>query len=321
MRVNRRFLYWGVVLMAIGGVLVVADLTAVDTTTLTDLIRLWPLAIVAIGVSLLARRTRLALPALLAAALIPGLVMGAAFAVAPRYAGHCGARGDVSNVASQSGTFDGPATISIRGGCGVLDVSTAAGDELVVRRRKLGRAPAHDRRDADLARDQRLRQGPEPPRRRPRRAGTSSCRRATSRAWSSSSRPATVTSTWRTPGWATCRSPRTRGRAVVDASGAASLRSVTGAVNVGAMSLDLPATNDFTGSFTGRAGKLDLCTAPGLGLRVTSSDTGGNVSVAGLDIDSGQWESSDYRTAPHRADLTVHVKFGAVDINPIGGCK
>ena len=128
MRVNRRFLYWGVVLMAIGGVLVVADLTAVDTTTLTDLIRLWPLAIVAIGVSLLARRTRLALPALLAAALIPGLVMGAAFAVAPRYAGHCGARGDVANFASQNGTFDGPATISIRGGCGVLDVSTAAGD-------------------------------------------------------------------------------------------------------------------------------------------------------------------------------------------------
>ena len=67
MRVNRRFLYWGVVLMAIGGVLVVADLTAVDTTTLTGLIRLWPIAIVAIGVSLLARRTRLALPALLAA--------------------------------------------------------------------------------------------------------------------------------------------------------------------------------------------------------------------------------------------------------------
>ena len=31
MRVNRRFLYWGVVLLAIGGVLVVADLTAVDT--------------------------------------------------------------------------------------------------------------------------------------------------------------------------------------------------------------------------------------------------------------------------------------------------
>ena len=44
-RVNRRFLYWGVVLSAIGGVLVAADLGAVDTPTLTDALRLWPLAV------------------------------------------------------------------------------------------------------------------------------------------------------------------------------------------------------------------------------------------------------------------------------------
>ena len=321
MRVNRRFLYWGVVLMAIGGVLVVADLTAVDTTTLTDLIRLWPLAIVAIGVSLLARRTRLALPALLAAALIPGLVMGAAFAVAPRYAGHCGARGDVAKrrVAERH----------VRRAGDDLDPGRLRRPRrldrgrrrLVVRRRELGRAPAHDRRDADLARDQRLRQGPEPPRRRPRRVEPRPARRA-----SIASLELVVTTGDGHVDLADARLgdvalTANAGRAVVDASGAASLRSVTGAVNVGAMSLDLPATSDFTGSFRVGAGKLDLCTAPGLGLRVTSSNTGGNVSVAGLDIDSGQWESSDYRTAPHRADLTVHVTFGAVDINPIGGCK
>ena len=151
--------------------------------------------------------------------------------------------------------------------------------------------------------------------------GTSSCRRATSRAWSSSSRPATGDVDLADARLGDVSLTANAGRAVVDASGAAALRSVTGVVNVGAMSLDLPATSDFTGSFTVGAGKLDLCTAPGLGLRVIASDTGGNVSSRGLDIDSGQWESSDYRTAPHRADLTVHVTFGAVDINPIGGCK
>jgi hypothetical protein len=319
MRVNRRFLYWGVVLIAIGGVLVVADLTAVDTTTLTDLIRLWPLAIVAIGVSLLARRTRLALPALLAAALIPGLVMGAAFAVVPRYAGHCGARGDVANVASQSGTFDGPATS--RSGAAAASSTSRLRPATAGRSTPRARpCSGRDRRDADLARDQRLRQGPEPPRWGPRRVDlvlpTSDIASlelvvttGDGRADLAGARLGDVSLT------------ANAGRAVVDASGAASLRSVTGVVNVGAMSLDLPATSDFTGSFTVGAGKLDLCTAPGLGLRVTSSDTGGNVSVAGLDIDSGQWESSDYRTAPHRADLTVHVTFGAVDINPIGGCK
>ena len=320
MRVNRRFLYWGVVLMAIGGVLVVADLTAVDTTTLTGLIRLWPIAIVAIGVSLLARRTRLALPALLAAALIPGLVMGAAFAVAPRYAGHCGARGDVANVASQSGTFDGPATVSIRGGCGVLDVSTAAGDGW----------------SFDAASSAVLRPTIEA-------TPTSLAINASGRAlnlldggrdaWnlalptSDIARLELIVTTG--DGHVDLADARlgdvalttNAGRAVVDASRAASLRSVTGVVNVGAMSLDLPATSDFTGSFSVRAGKLDLCTAPGLGLRVTAQDTGGNVSVEDEDINGGVWQSADYSTARHRADISVHVTFGAVDINPIGGCK
>ena len=92
MRVNRRFLFWGVLLVAIGGVLVAADLGAIDTSILADVIRLWPLAIIAIGVSVILRRTTFSLPAILAAALIPGLVVGAAFAVAPRFAGACGVR-------------------------------------------------------------------------------------------------------------------------------------------------------------------------------------------------------------------------------------
>jgi len=108
---------------------------------------------------------------------------------------------------------------------------------------------------------------------------------------------------------------------VVDASDAASLQSVSGVVNVGAMSLDLPASSDFSGSFNVGAGKLDVCTAPGLGLRVSARSTGGNIEVEGLSIDNAEWQSSNYETAPHRADLNVRVTFGAIDINPIGGCK
>jgi len=46
------------------------------------------------------------------------------------------------------------------------------------------------------------------------------------------------------------------------------------------------------------------------------------VSVGGLDqAGSGTWQSANFDTATHRATLSVHVTFGAVDINPIGGCK
>ena len=128
MRVNRRFLYWGIFLVAIGGVLVAADLRAVDTATLTDTLRLWPLAVIAIGLSLVLRRTRLSLPGLLLAAAVPGLVVGGALAVAPRFVGDCGARGEPASVATTQGTFAGPATVSVRSGCGSLNVKTAPGN-------------------------------------------------------------------------------------------------------------------------------------------------------------------------------------------------
>src|SRR6185436_16950624 len=123
MRVNRRFLFWGVLLVATGGVLVAADLGAIDSSILADVIRLWPLALIAIGVSVVLRRTRFSLPATLVAALIPGLVVGATFALAPRIAGSCGIRGDVATVSTEQGTFDGPARISVRSGCGVLHLT------------------------------------------------------------------------------------------------------------------------------------------------------------------------------------------------------
>jgi hypothetical protein len=127
MRVNRRLLYFGVFLAAIGGVLVVADLRAVDTATIADALRLWPLAIVAIGVGLVLRRTQFSLAGGMLAAAVPGLIVGGGFAAAPRFAVDCGTDGVPSNVATHEGVFDGPARVSVATGCGVLVVDTAPG--------------------------------------------------------------------------------------------------------------------------------------------------------------------------------------------------
>jgi hypothetical protein len=320
MRVNRRLLYWGVVLVAIGGVLVAADLGAIDTAALTDALRLWPLAVVAIGLSLVLRRTRFSLPALLAAALIPGLVVGAAFAVAPRFAGNCGARGDVAGVAADEGAFVGPATVVVRSGCGVLHVSTASGNawsfeagstsqvrpDVVSSDRALTiKGSGNGLNLLDASRDEWNLTLP--------RSDLTSLTLAVT----TGDARADLSGAWIGDLSLTANAARM----TVDASAAASVRTVSGVVNAGAMSLSLPASSDITGSLKVGAGKLDICTAPGLGLRVTSRDTGGSVSVAGLEQTGSVWESDDYRTAPHRADLNVHVTFGAVDINPIGECE
>src|SRR3954454_22821496 len=127
MRVNRRFLFSGVFLVAVGGVLVAVDLGVIDAANLEQVLLLWPVAVLAIGVGIVSRRTQLGLPAGMVAAAAPGL-LGGALAVGPRLAADCGVRGDVASLPVQQGTFDGAADVSISSGCGSLTVSTEPGN-------------------------------------------------------------------------------------------------------------------------------------------------------------------------------------------------
>ena len=47
MRVNRKLLFVGTFLLAIGGVIVAVQLDLIDTDALASALRLWPLAVVA----------------------------------------------------------------------------------------------------------------------------------------------------------------------------------------------------------------------------------------------------------------------------------
>ena len=114
MRVNRPFLYSGVFLVAIGGVLVAANLDAIGTADLADMLRLWPLAVIALGLGVVLRRSQFGVASGLLAAALPGLLLGSALGMAPRFAGDCGARGEPVSVANEHGSFvGGPATITM----------------------------------------------------------------------------------------------------------------------------------------------------------------------------------------------------------------
>src|SRR3990170_1091857 len=122
MRVNRTLLYSGIFLVAIGAVVVAADIGGVRTEVLVDALRLWPLAVIAIGLGLVLRRTRVSLAGGMLAAAAPGLLLGGAFAVVPRVGNFCGLGDDLVPVATQQGTFGEATTVSITLGCGSLDV-------------------------------------------------------------------------------------------------------------------------------------------------------------------------------------------------------
>ena len=319
MRVNGRFLFWGIFLVAIGGVLVASDLRVVDTAALSDLLRLWPLAVVAIGVSLVLRRTELRIPALVIAAAIPGLVLGAAFAVGPRFAGDCGTRAEVASRATTQGTFDGPATVTVRSACGSLDVNTAPGNAWQLEAGNTeGRTPAVEASVRSLSID----------------AGADhevSFLDAGRDAWdltlptSDLGRLSLVVTAGHgridLPGAHVGELALTANAAAIDVdASAASISELSAVINVGSLSIRLPADGDLTGSLRVGAGDLRICAPPELGLRVTSKGVSDQVMVNGLRQTTSEWQSPDYASATHHADLSVSSTFGAVEIDPIGGC-
>ena len=320
MRVHHRFLYVGIFLLAIGGVIVAADLGAIDTPTLTDALRLWPLALVAIGLSLVLRRTRAVLPLVIVAAALPGLVLGAAFAVVPRFAGDCGARGDAQVVATPQGTFEGPATVVVRGGCGSVSVTTAPGNGWRLdARNTAGRAPTVDSSPGSLSIDGRADHGPNV-----LDAGrddwdltlpTSEIDRVSLVLFAGDAHV-------RLPGAQIDRLALTANAADidVDASGA-SVGELSGVINVGSLSIRLPSAGDLVGSVRVGGGELRICSAAGSGLRITAKGQPRQFLVEGLQQHASEWQSSDYASATHRADLSVNVNFGVIEIDPIGGCE
>jgi hypothetical protein len=319
MRVNRRLLSWGIFLLALGGVLVAADLRTIDTALLADLVRLWPLALLAVGFGLVLRKTRLGLPLVLAAALVPGLVLGAALAMVPRFAGDCGARGEPQPAAVAEGTFTARANVTVRGGCGSLAVSTAPGDAWRLdARNTTGRAPM-------------VESAPNGLEVRPRGDGGDFLDRGRD-AWDLTlpanqiSRLSIITIAGdgriALPGAQLDRLLVTANasRIVVDASGA-SVRELSGTVNVGALSISLPDDGVASGSLRIGGGALQLCLSPEASVDIAISGTAESVTVGGEEWDGSSWPRSGREPAGTRATVDVHVTFGTLEINPIGGCS
>jgi hypothetical protein len=320
MRVNRRFLNWGVFLVAVGGVLVAADLGAVDSGTIAEALRFWPLAIVAIGLGLILRRTRLSVAGGMLAAAVPGLIIGSGFALLPRLGFDCGANRNASQVVTQQGTFAGPASVSVTSGCGLLVVNTAAGSGWQLQAGNTeGRAPivqsGPQSLQIDSARNERWHffDGG-------RDVWTLTL--PTSRIDDLSMVVNAGTGRFALPGAQIGRLDLTANAAetIVDAS-QASIEQLASTVNAGLVSLHLAAATDITGSVEVNAGELQVCTPSGLGLRIEHNGVLSGVKVNGQSVSGTNWQSPDYASAPHHADLSVTVNLGAVEINPIGGCK
>jgi hypothetical protein len=320
MRVNRRFLYWGVFLVSLGGVLVAADLTAVDSATIADALRLWPFAIIAIGLALVLRRTRFSLAGGLLAAAIPGLLVGGAFAVAPRLAIDCGASAAPSNTVIHEGTFAGPARVSVSTGCGELVVDTASGSDWRLQAGNTrSRTPVVSESPRSLTIDAGGHEGWR---------GFDEGRDVWKLTLPKDSLEDLTLAVNAGIGRIDLADAMVDGLRVttnaaettVDLS-EASVSSLSGTVNAGKLSFSLSAATDMVVSLEVNAGALEVCVPSGLDLKVRQTGALNGVKVNGLSQTATDWQSPNYGLAAHHADLTINANLGSVEINPIGGCK
>ena len=320
MRINRRFLYWGIFLVAIGGVLVAADVGGLDSASIANGLRLWPVALVAIGVGIVARRTRFSLPSGMLAAALPGLVIGGGFAIAPRIAVDCGANGAVTTVAAHDGVFDGPARVAVTTGCGAIDVTTApggawhfddgstAGRVAIVEATSRSLSIDSGRKDGlhfdGIGRDE----------------------------WHLTlpTTPIDDLSFVVNAGQGRIGLPGARvghlavttnaAETTVDLSETA-VASLSADVNAGRLTFRLASTADIVGSMDVNAAELEVCVPSELGVRIHHTGALSGFTVDGRQQPGADWQSPNYTSAANRADLTVDVNLGNVAINPIGGCK
>ena len=319
MRVNHVYLYWGVFLLALGGAIAVVNAVGPDPAAVVDVLRYWPLVVIALGVGIVLRRTQLNVAGGMLAAAVPGLLLGSAIAIGPRVGWDC-ARHDTELTSFQSdrGTFDGPSHIDVATGCGRLTITTSPGSGWklesantegyapVVDASSTGlslRSVRDDRWFGDYGRDEwRL---ALPTSRLDDLDVVVNAGEGQTNLAGSDIGVLTLTTN--------------AGRSAVDL-GSARVESIAATVNAGQLSVDLP-SGDVRGSISVNAGDARVCVPDTVGLRVRSSGAFSSTDLDGLVQRDGAWESPDYASAAYHADLTVSVNLGNLDIDPVGGCS
>jgi hypothetical protein len=322
MRVNRRFLYWGIFFVAVGGVLAAAEVGGLDSGTIADGLRLWPLALVAIGVGIVVRRTPIGLPSGMLAAAVPGLLVGGGVAIVPRIAVDCGTSpaAGATTVANHDGVFDGPAHVLILTGCGSLEVSTAPGSAWHFDENGASGRPATV---SSTSQGLTIDSG---------RSGGFLFHGIGRNDWHVTLPTARIDDIEfevnagqgriALPGAMIGSLALTTNAAqtTVDLS-EATVSSLTAKVNAGQLTFRLSPNADAAGTIDVNAAELEVCAPDELGLRIHHTGALSGVTVDGLRQSGADWESPNYASAAHHADLTVHANLGTVAINPIGGCR
>jgi len=118
MNYHRGLLFWGLALITGGAVALAVQQRYLDPNLLAGAWRLWPLILIAIGISILLSRTPFAIIGTIGVALVIGAAAGVLIAVGPQFASCAGP--EPTNLTTRSGSFGQEARVQLEFNCGTL---------------------------------------------------------------------------------------------------------------------------------------------------------------------------------------------------------
>lgn len=319
MRVDRDRLNWGIFFIALGAVPLAYHGGAVSAAVLGDAWRLWPLVIVGIGLAVVLSRTPAFFVGGLVVAICFGLVLGSALAIGP----NVGCSGDGHNPQSytQSGAFDNSAGVQLDLKCGTATVTTSTdGRWHFTGTNGNGTTPSVVSSNASLHVTSVTPSGWSLDRGKDdwqialptetRIDLTSTLDMGDARFSLASANLASATFTLNL------------GSLHVDLSGA-KVGTLSVSTNLGAAYVTLDGSSDLSADLKTNLGSLEVCIPAGLGVQVTSTDSlsSSDFSGAGLVRVRGLWQTPNYDSAAHKANLNFSTSLGSLKLHPAGGCK
>ena len=322
MHVNRGLLSWGLFLILAGLVPLAERAGLISANQILGWWNLWPLILIGIGVGLVLSRTSYEVIGSLIVAGTFGVMVGAFLAVGIGgfSGGVCGDERGASAFEEQSGTFEGPAEISVEFNCGDLAVTGAAGTSWTFGGRGDGdHQPIVEAEAASL---------------RIRGAERSFVPfTSTGESWEVglpdgvpiglrvqlNAGSATVS-----PGAGELRDVRLQvnaGAIVANLGSASAIGSIDVQTNAGSASVTLPEAS-VSGRVQANAGSVEVCTPPAAGIRIHSGGGlgGNNFDEAGLEQAGDTWESPGYADAAVQIELDAEANLGSITLNPDDGC-
>ena len=323
---HRGLLFWGLALITGGAVALAAQQHYIDSNVFTGAWKLWPLILVAIGLSILLARTRAAIVGTIVVALVVGTAGGALIAVGPA-AFSCGGA-DPTDLTTEQGSFGEGASVQLDFNCGTLNVDmdnrlTDPPRNLwtVASGQKGGSAAtitsAFDRLEVRSGSDNNWFDGG-------RQRWNVTLPTGTSYEWLEIKPNAADTNVDLGGGTFTIVAVHPNAGSLFLDLTDAHIRELGMSLNAGSASIVIGPGLDMSGSLSVNAGSIELCTSGDVALRITSDS---NITFAtNLDetdlVESGDtWSSRGYEAASEQVQIQLSGNAGSFDLNPEGGCS